>query len=532
MPVLNYPGVNVSVDVTFPVTHQRGMGVGFRTSWANYNGGSNWSIVTRKVIQSKKSFSRCKLIKATFNQGNVAPIVDIELSAKNFQFAIEPIAKLATSGLASSPKMMFTFSGSTTAVYGGPGTNPKGYVESDWLYLDTPISADQSFALWDLTEDNARAPGSLPQDNSGGSSYINRWEGSIVSTTSQMGSLLTLDSITPFTSNQGGGSSSCTPAFILIDYDDADIVVGIEGDSTGQGVGEGNLGSGTTSDVLGTVKGNTGWIARGVNDGLGLNYAVNMAKASDGTKYKALNGAMRLRHSLMRRANPSHIFDGDGINDLSGNGSNRVKIWAVFNAGQNYAYSRGDVVVANGGIYLCVRGGSPATTGTGPSGTDAFVEITNGGNRWVYLLPDTASGRTAATAYAGKLIKYDHFRETVPGVKISCTMVGPLAQSSDGFASVAGQTPNYPPVTGARDLLNGLYRRQPSDPTLGVVAFYDLNKVVEYDDGAGIPTGKWAVASDRTATTGPGYFYTQDGTHQNSNGHATLGAAMPNTLFT
>jgi hypothetical protein len=604
MPTLNFPGVNITT--LFPSlgqTHTRGMAVGFRSSYGAFNLSGNWSILTRKVIQSKKSFLRCKVVKQTFYQPTPTPLVDVELSAKNFQFAIEPVAKLATSGLAASPKKMFTFAGSNTAVYAGPGTNYKGYVESDWLYLDTAIAADQSFAIWDLTEDAAQAGASLPNDNSGGSSYINRYEGSIQAATSQMGTLLTVDAITPFASGQGGGSSSSTPAFLIIDYDDSDIVIGIDGDSTGQGVGEGNIGSGTTSDVLGTVKGNTGWIARGVNEKLGLNYALNMAKASDGTKYKALTGSMRLRHSLMRRANPTHIFDGDGINDLTGNGSNRVKTWVVFNATTNYSYNRGDVVVANGNLYVCTKTGSPATTGTGPSGTTPFTEIVDGGNRWVYLLPDTSQGRIAVTAYAGKMIKYDHFRETVPNVKIVSTMVGPVSLStfpissltssgttvtathaatitngmtvtisgatpttyngtypvtvvdsthftytvatapasspatgtingSDNFQTVANQIPNYTPVTGSRDLLNGLFRRQTNDPVLGVVAFFDIATVVEYNDGSGTPTGKWAVAADKTATTGPGNFYTQDGTHQNSVGHAAIGAAMPTTLFT
>lgn len=517
-------------QIGFPspiATNERGMAQGMRDVAILSGAGQIGGLTKSRHYSPVQGFARSKVVFATtYPAGTQSQDTDLP-DALYFQCALEPVF---FAGRSSIPvrQYLYKFNGAKFANYAGPGTNAKGYVESDWLYHPF-IDAGQNnkFGLYTYVERQS-GTGQMPSSDIG-TGYAERYEGYQTFATTQIATdpVLANTSITAMSATQTGTSTSLTPSFMVIDYPTGVKVIAISGDSIAQYVGEGYTGSLPTEDSLGSVLRNCGYPARGIVETLGLSPSINIAKASDGVKFSAAIGAARGRLSRLNRANPTHLFMEENVNDLSGTGLiGTTAAWAV-----STMYGFGDVRLNGGNAYMCIRGGISASSG-GPTTTAA--SITDGQAIWRYLGAGVGAdreygiyGRTAQAALA--------YRNAVPGLSICKAFTTPQSSSTDSFATVVNQTAFWAPPS-LRSRLHAIYMddRTNGRTTIGNTWFEPglaeaaggIEIESGYDGTAGGASSKWGESGVGTAN-----WLTTDGTHPNGFGHKTIGDSFTAALF-
>ena len=447
-----------------------------------------------------------------------------------FQVALE-VSYVDAMERLTTLRLPYLFAGKPTALYNGPGSNPAGHIVSDWL--DHPdIPADAKFGLWTVTENQlgaASPPGTLPVSWTT-SSFIDRHEGLLENRPGGRYSGLSFvdnnaavsqSSIEPFIDGQGGGMQGFWPCQMLIDYARDDRVVAIWGDSIGDGVGEGSIGSGSDGDAMGSVRRNKGYMERAVDETLGLNIAINLSRGADGYKYLGLPGNIDKRLNLLKLANPTHVWWEMVHNDLYlSDGDFRDKARRVFAQiraslpGVVHVHSlctpdaRAGIVVSaisakNGivGVEIAdtsqLRDGQKVTiSGVAPAGYNGSfpIRIVN------------ATTLTYAPAHLPA--------EPPTGDHIVCN--GQFTTESQQSASAAFSGPHS-----SRSRKNGMIRTRL--PPFDIVSrVFDIGLAAEsgYSGRADPETGRWKA-------DGTPFLFTADGTHPNSHGHSMIAAAVP-----
>lgn len=525
-----------AAQVSFIPTLERGMAQGMRDALTWGGAGINGILSHTGHYSPVQGFARSKVVFATTYQTGTQ-LQDTDLpDPLYFQCALEPVFQPLRTGLAART-LLYKSGGAKFASYNGPGTNPACLLESDWLYHPyISPGSNNRFGLYTYVERQSGTGAVCYSDN--GSGYVERGEGYKIfnAGSSPAGPQLANDpvlnvtALDALTASQTGGTPTLTPAFMILDYGTEVKVIALSGDSIGQQVGEGVAGSGTTSDGLGSALRNCGYPARGVVETLGLSPAVNLAKASDGTKFSAQVGAMRGRLARLRRANPTHLLMEEVLNDFGTGGlTASVANWAA-----NTFYGYGEVRLNGGNAYIVTRGGQSAASG-GPTGTGA--SITDGQAIWRYLGGGgTAIGTDRQYIIYSRLAQVAAaYRTAVPGLKICKTLPTQSATpSTDSWATTANQTPTYSAGdTVPRGKLFGLLfaDRTAGDKTIGDTWFEPGAATisgVKFEDGydgtvAGL-TGKFGV-------NGTANFLTADGGHPNSVGHKGIGDSFTAAMF-
>lgn len=484
----------------------RGMGQGMSPSVQGFSG-STIAQTLRSRHDCNVKFRRVRAVFQTFYPAGSNPIADTDFAEDyNFQVGFEVGYANAVTGLA--PRKMFTFSGAETAQYRSASAPASGYILSDILDLGETVDAGEFFGLWTTVQhvgtsgNNTPATGKLPWQKNA-SNYINRHVG-LVTGSDLIGTdaARSASSVTALTTTQTGvGGAYFTPCMLLIETDEAIPCVVALGDSITYGVGEGVAGSGSNGDALGSARGNSGIVERAVVESLGY-LCVNLGKGSDGNKFLSTAANWSKRLELLKLANPTHVINANVLNDITPTLS--VSGWAA-----TTAYSKWDVVSANGNNYVCVRAGTSGSTS--PSGTGSvFVD---GGCTWAYLQPHPAvSGSRGSSIVAAQMANVNaQIAAALPGIPIIGMTAGPNTSSTDSWATVANQTvANYwGDATSRRGLVNALIRQK--HPLLGLSAYFDPAQLIE--NAPSTPDSKWAVS-------GAASYTTNDGTHPNSTGYA------------
>lgn len=516
-----------SVD---PSAIQRGMAQGMRDA-LSISGGSNRGVLAHTHhFSPTQSFSRSKVVFAlTYQAGTQLQDTDLP-NPVYFQAAIEPTFLGGTSGLsAPSQRSIYKFTNAKYYTYGGPGSG-KYLIESDWLYHPTVTAGSGTpFGLWTYNENVSVNGQNIYSDL--GSSFLNRGECLVnyASGNSQIANdpVLNVTTCSALDSTQIGGSNILTPAFLVIDYAPGVKAVSADGDSIAQYVGEGYSGSGSAGDSLGSLLRNAGYPQRGIVETLGLSPAINMARASDGTKFKSGVGAMKGRLARLSRANPTNHFFEDNINDLSGVGNvtGNIASWAA-----NTFWQYGDLRLNGGNAYMVIRGGQGAAAG-GPSGTG--TNIADGQALWKYLGAGISTDRQYSV-YARTAQVSQAYRTAAPGVKIAKAFTTPQASaSSDSWLTTGGQTSSWPPPS-IRSTLIQLYLNDiaASDTTIGDTWFQPGASLVGgltvefgYTGTAASASSIWQAPNTTTN------YCTSDGTHPNSTCHAAIATGFTAPLF-
>lgn len=351
----------------------RASGQNMRAAIQGFGGGSNWSSCYRSRHYSNAAFISMKVVIPWFYQTPAATLIDTDFPASyNVQVGLEYPFNNSFSGI--SNRTPFTFSGSNVVSYVA-GVGPLGFSVSDPLsftYTPGSVAAPNFFGLW-TTVENAAGSGSaaqsLPYQANSSNNYQAGWQrytGALTTNSSLIaaGTALTASSISTVSNDQTGINANVfTPCLLLIQTNkNMPCIFGV-GDSLGYGVNEGQAGSNTYGDSLGSALGNAGFLARWVYETLGYNF-VNFTHGSDAFfKYSAANWKYRL--PLMTLANPTAILSQSGHNDISAG-----KTTAVTTANANIFYT--DVRAACSNVPIIQTCCSPDS-----SSTDAYVTTAN-----------------------------------------------------------------------------------------------------------------------------------------------------------
>lgn len=307
----------------------RGMGQGMRSRLNGSPVLGGWSLTSRSRHRSHVGFTRFRVVIPTFY---VSGATDTDwMYDFNVQVGFEYPYTAGMTGIGA--RIPVTFGGQSFGAYRA-ATGPRGYILSDWINLPTPYVAGDFFGLWTTVEEPNQLNNRLPFMDYP-SNYIQQYLGRNFTTTSQIGAnyAISSTSITAVSSVQSGDPTylRCTPAFLLIDYPQSAVVPAIWGDSIADGVGEGAAGSGAAgSATLGSGFSNSGYIARGLDETLGLNYAAKISLPGDSwSNLATVSNAMKYRIEMLKLANPNWLDIGLGTNDIAtGTGLGQIAIWA------------------------------------------------------------------------------------------------------------------------------------------------------------------------------------------------------------
>lgn len=490
----------------------RGIGQGMAVSVQGFSGGLNWSTTNRTRHYSNVKFRRVRAVLQTFYPAGSNPIADANFADDyNFQVGFETNYASATTGLA--PRKMFTFGGSQTAQYLAASPPSTGYIISDVLDLGADIPAQQFFGLWTTVEHPAQGANKIPYTRNG-SNFLQRYGGIVTSATSNIANDVTRSatSVSPMTSAQSGASTYFTPVMLLIETDSALPFIVHLTDSLGYGVGEGQPGSGSNGDGLGSPLSNNGLVDRAIYETLGYS-SVNFGKGGDRIKFLATPANWEKRAQLLKLANPTHVIHGNIHNDLG-------EIFPINNWVASTAIAKWDTCAANGNSYICVKAGTTGTVSV--SGTGGG--IIDGTVIWAQLQTHPAgSGPRSSTVTAAQMAAvHEQIQTLLPGIKIIAMLPTPDAASTDAWASVANQTP---PVgmgpAGSRRSLNATMMRN-KHPVLGITDTFDPSAFLE--DSFPTETSKWV-------SNGAPSYVTNDGTHPNSTGYKLAMPALTHDKF-
>lgn len=455
-------------------------------------------------------------------------IMELDLPhSYKFQVALEVHYVDALAGL-TIRRIPYLFSGQKTALYNGPGSNPSGHIVSDWLE-HTEIPADAKFGLWTVTENQlgtASPAGTLPVSWNT-SSFIDRHEGIVENINGTDAGISFVDAdaavsrnaVSAFSSRQGGFTQGFWPCQMLIDYDPADKVVALWGDSIGDGVGEGTLGSGRYGDTMGSERRNRGYLERAVDETLGHNIAVNLSKGSDGYKYLSLSGNIDKRLKLLALANPTHIWWQMIHNDVylpdSQFASDAAKVFSQVRAALPDTLHLHSLCTPDAVATISVS--SLTAEGTVVSAKIADTSALIDGQE-VAILGVTPAG------YAGtfpiRIVDATTFTYTIAQPQ-AAPPAGARILCDGAFTTVKQQTinPAFARVASGRTSKNDLIRGRKA-PFDRVSAVFDPSASIESGSG----DGRWKP--DGTA-----WPFTWDGTHPNSHGHSVIAAAVPKDLI-
>jgi lysophospholipase L1-like esterase len=502
---------------------------------AEYNGTAftihivDASTITYTMRKAPSSSSATGMISVKTRE-----IMEVDLPhAYRFQVALEVSYVDALSGL-TTRRLPYLFSGEKTALYNGPGSNPSGNIVSDWL--DHPeIPADAKFGLWTVTENQlgaASPAGTLPVSWNT-SSFIDRDEGIVENSRSpdagvsfvNADAAVSRTSLNPFISGQGGGTQGFWPCQMLIEYDQSDKVVALWGDSIGDGVGEGAIGSGAYGDAMGSARRNKGYLERAVDETLGLNIAVNLSRGGDGYKYLSLSGNIEKRLNLLALANPTHIWWHMIHNDL-------YLSDAVF---------RNDAAKVFQQVVAILPDAAHVHSLCAP---DASSQLP--------VSSLTAEGETVTVRISDTSMLIDGQSVTISGVSPSeyaGTFPIHIVDAATFTYSVT-KTPSAPPA-GTRIICNGQFttaKQQTANPTLGdakssrgrknaiirtKTAPFNINSRI-FDPNPAAESGYSGTPASETSlwkADGTPWRYTFDGTHPNSHGYSSIAAAVPKDLI-
>lgn len=301
----------------------RATGQNMRQTVQGFVGGANWSSCYRSRHYSTVPFRYARFVMPTFYQTGGQPIADIDFpTSYNFQLGIEYPFVNAFSGIPT--RITATFGGANSASYVS-GVGPFGYILSDVVDFGSIVPAGVFFGMWTTVENAAgagSAANSLPYQANTSNNYQAGWQrytGAAGASSSLIsaGTALTASSITGVGSAQNGAAANAfSPCMMLIQCDAHYRSIFTVGDCIAYGNSEGQAGSLTYGDVMGSALGNAGFLARYVFEQLNYNM-VNFGRGGDSFGYySALNWQYRLK--MLTLANPTHIICQYGHNDLSG----------------------------------------------------------------------------------------------------------------------------------------------------------------------------------------------------------------------
>lgn len=500
----------------------RGIGQGMRIAVQGFDTSNVRSSTYRARRYANVAFRRYRVVIPVYYPAGTNPIMDTLFSGASavlrFQHGLEYPFTAALTGIA--PRKATTFAAANYVQYdNATWDGSTGYVISDLMDAGQTIPKGAFWGCWTTIELPASAANAIPyQKNT--SSYLNRYEGSVVSTGSQIAAYggasdvaLAAASVTAVPSAQTGTSRYFGPAMYLVETDGASKHVATIGDSIAYLVGEGVAGSGSYGDAQGSALGNGGYISRGLYEVAGVD-EVNFARGSDGNKYLLTPANWRYRREGLVLANPTHVINQNVHNDISA-GAGTILTWAA-----GTAYAKSDVVLKNGaGIYIATVAGTSGATG--PTGTGTI----DGTVTWMQIFNSTGGALQAPAKVIGLEAKVaDQIKALLPGIPLITALCTPDASSTDLYATAANQTPTNGSgvATSLRGYLNALKRALPS--YLQSQAVIDPNLAVENNPYPS-EDGKWLADGSTT------YLRSTDGTHPNSRGHAAASAVVAPGLF-
>jgi hypothetical protein len=483
-----------------------GMGQGMYSTITGKNGGANISTSTRLRHYSPYAFRRFRIVVPVFETIGT-PLLDTLLAGGQtvlyFQFGFEYPFVNAASGLAA--RIPVTFSGANYVRYDSSTHDTAiGYLISDIVDAGQWVPAFAFFGLHSTVEVPSGVVNNVLPYMLNATNFNERWACQSFSATSRLVGnggatdfALASATVTKLGTTQTGVTGVFTPAMMLIETPlGSKCVVGI-GDSLCQGNNEGQAGSSTFGDSMGSALGNAGWCSRGVFEKALLSF-VNLGRGSDGTKFLSTANNWRFRKQLMVLANPTHILHENGVNDVSATIS--ISGWAA-----TTAYGKYEVRSANSNFYMCEVAGTSAGAG-GPSGTGSA--IVDGTVTWSYIgsFPASANPRGWGQIYAWDVNTHDQIKAALPSVKIVQSTTVPGSTSTDSWATEVNQTvrTGWGDGTTRFGLLN--IARRAMLTRLSLSGVVDLSPALEISG-----TGKFVV-------NGVANYATQDGTHHNSKG--------------
>lgn len=492
----------------------RAMGQGMQSSIVGKNGGANIAVLNRTKHYSNVPFRFFRLVIPVFEIIG-APLVDTLLSGTSsviyFQYGFEYPYAAAVTGI--GPRIPVRFQGAKFVKFDA-ATQVLGYLISDRIDAGRIIPAGSAnpFGLWGALELPAGVYSNALPYMITGTNFNERWGGQVFSGSSLIAGAgggaddaLLATSITKLGTTQSGVSGQFLPAFMLIECNENVKSVGALGDSITQGNNEGGAGSSTFGDSMGSALSNNGWLMRGIFETAGLN-GFNLGKGSDGYKYISTLANWTFRQQLLALANPTHVIDAYGLNDVSA--AITINGWASATP-----YTTPICVSSSSNLYMLEGSGTSggvAPTGVGPTVSDGTLT-------WRYLgaLPGTANPRGWGLIFAQMALVHDRIAVLVPRAKRLKTKVTPDNTSTDTFTLLANSTAStgWGDGTTRYGLLNAQIGALNS--RLGLTDFIDGNLLIE-----SATPGIW-ITDQATAN-----YVQTDHSHPNSRGHSLLAPAV------
>lgn len=285
------------------------------------------------------------------------------------------------------------------------------------------------------------------------------------------------------------------------------------GDSIAYGAGDGFSGSGSLGDTSGDALGNLGYIDQGINEVAGL-IGVNVAHSGDANKYTADPTNTPFRRQMMALANPTHIINENGTNDMTN--ATTPPLWA-----QSTSYAKYTVVITSANsIYICLQAGTSSASGTGPSGTG--LSIADGTCMWGFLLQSAVSNAKKSMVAYGNLINFNaQLAAAQPSAKLIGVPVIPQSSSTDNWATTANQSVGGGGATG-NERFYWNPKIQALDSLAGLAACIQPNQYLEYT---------WPTVTAEWVVNGTAFYVTPDGVHPNSVGDTLASPAVTASSF-
>lgn len=390
------------------------------------------------------------------------------------------------------------------------------FVASDIMTLASPIPAGP-FAIWNTVEGDAAAANLLPCTQYG-SSFIDRKEGYINHATSQLAGgatpMMDATNITAWTAVRAGEVSMFTPVAIEIEVAATIPYVTLFGDSTYVRYGEGGVGSEEFGDQAGDINGNVGWPQRklatqgGViwnnlsRGGERYNYLIDASPAWVGHSNWLIRAALLKRFHGVGASDMGAgvILAGNGLNDFLndsisiGTRSNSAAI--VKGAARRWTSAS---VARN---YYALNSGT-----TGASTPLHNSTVVDGTVTWKQVgVADATPDRFMANMES----TWAYWRELVPNIKIYAATIMFEATSTDGFSSLANQTPiaGFGDQTSSSGLMNARFRAGETTQDGWLEARTSAIETVFTVDGSGVATESGVVKpgvdyGTRTLTAAP-----------------------------
>jgi lysophospholipase L1-like esterase len=283
--------------------------------------GANAATSLYSVLSRVRSYSNCRfryfrVVMPLFWVQQGPPIADAAFAhSLNFQVGVEYPWTPALSDI-SGARTTVTWSGATTLSSDVGGY----YAISDVMDMGSIVPAGTYFGVWTAQENAAGVGttityGGLVPSNFMPDRHVG-FQSSDSTSFLDTNAVASATSIEGATQSQAGGGYLMTPAFFLVEDLDNKASVVLLGDSIMYGVGEGDSGSGSYGDSLGSTQANAGWAARWVDEKLGLNH-VNFSRGSDAFNYLANANNWPGRQALLSIARGTHVLCGHGHNDLA-----------------------------------------------------------------------------------------------------------------------------------------------------------------------------------------------------------------------